>query len=275
MVVCLGLSFASALDSPRATLPPLGGGLLAGLDRNYLHAIYTPFTFILFYEVLLLVFALPKSHTSSIGKQYEIISLIVVRGVFKDIGEFRDLESWLTQIEAARMVLMDMGGAVAMFLLVTIFYRVRKTVTKSSTGRDLDGFILLKKVIAVLLTGLLCILAAYNLFTWFIQILPTQELAAEATHDLDVFFFPAFFEFMIFTDVFLLIVSLSYYDRYEYVFRNAGFVISTVLLRFSLSTAKPYDAALALVAMGYGIAVLSVFAYFTRITTGRSQPVST
>jgi len=70
---------------------------------------------------------------------------------------------------------------------------------------------------------------------------------------------------MIFTDVFLLIVSLAYYDRYEYVFRNAGFVISTVLLRVSLSTPKPYDLLLALTAMLYGLAVLGVFACFLAI----------
>jgi hypothetical protein len=54
---------------------------------------------------------------------------------------------------------------------------------------------------------------------------------------------------------FLLIVSPAYYDRYEQVFRNAGFVISTVLLRVSLSTPKPYDVALALIAMLYGLAL--------------------
>jgi hypothetical protein len=55
---------------------------------------------------------------------------------------------------------------------------------------------------------------------------------------------------------------LAYYDRYEYVFRNAGFVISTVLLRVSLSTPKPYDLVLALTAMLYGVAVLGVFALY-------------
>ncbi len=45
------------------TVPALGTGLLSGLDRNYLHAVYTPFSFILFYEVLLLVLAIPQSHT--------------------------------------------------------------------------------------------------------------------------------------------------------------------------------------------------------------------
>jgi len=68
-----------------------------------------------------------------------------------------------------------------------------------------------------------------------------------------------------FTDVFLLIVSLAYYDRYEYVFRNVGFVISTVLLRVSLSTPKPYDVVLALIAMLYGLAVLGVFSCFAAI----------
>ena len=83
--------------------------------------------------------------------------------------------------------------------------------------------------------------------------------------NLDYFFFPMFFEFMIFTDVFLLIVSIPFYDRYEYVIRNSGFVISTVLLRFSLSTPKPYDLAIALVAIVYGLCVLGVFSYFTRV----------
>ncbi len=245
-------------------VPLLRNGILAGLDRNFLHAVYTPFSFILFYEVLLLVLALPKSHTSSIGKQYEIISLIIVRRVFKDIGEFRDLESWLMQTDATRMVLFDMAGAAATFLFVAFFYRLRRTVRKSSSRRDLDDFIRLKKTVAVLLSGLLFILAGRSMLTWGTSILPGQLTQHVAPRDLDLFFFPQFFECMIFTDVLLLIVSISYYDRYQYVFRNAGFVISTVLLRFSLSTAKPYDVALALVAMLYGLVVLSIFAYFTR-----------
>ena len=75
---------------------------------------------------------------------------------------------------------------------------------------------------------------------------------------------------MIFTDVFLLIVSLAYYDRYEHVFRNAGFVISTVLLRVSLSTPKPYDLLLGLIAMLYGLMVLSVFAGYSWIERSRA-----
>ena len=89
--------------------------------------------------------------------------------------------------------------------------------------------------------------------------------------DLDQFFFPAFFEFMIFTDVLLLIISIRFYDRYEYLFRNSGFIISTVLLRVSLSTSKPWDVVIALVAIVYGLGLISIFVWFTRMNQGALQ----
>ena len=113
---------------------------------------------------------------------------------------------------------------------------------------------------------MLLLLAAYNVVEWLTEVVGLRAHAGEGK-DLDFFFFPAFFEFMIFTDVFLLIVSIPFYERYEYVIRNAGFVISTVLLRISLSTPKPYDLAVGLVAMIYGLCVLSVFSYFTRVSS--------
>lgn len=254
--------------------PESSTGWLAELDRNYLHAVYTPFSFILFYEVLLLVLALPQSHTISIGKQYEIVSLIIIRRVFKDIGEFRDPATWITQVDEALMVLMDMGAAVLMFVLVTLFHRVRQTVLHSNPQDDLNQFVSIKKSVAVLLCGILLVLAGYNLLHWVGDVINMgSEQLVEPT-ELDLFFFPAFFEFMIFTDVFLLIISLPYYERYEYVIRNAGFVISTVLLRFSLSTPKPYDLVVGLIAMVYGLCVLGVFSYCTRVSAAGDHQVS-
>ena len=40
------------------------------MGKNYLSAIYTPFSFILLYEVLMLIAALPHSTTESIAKQF-------------------------------------------------------------------------------------------------------------------------------------------------------------------------------------------------------------
>ena len=250
-------------------LPDFPQTIFEGLDRSLLHAVYTPFSIILFYEVILLVFALADSHTGEVAKQYQIVSLIVVRRVFKDIGSFESFEHWLTETEAVKAVLTDMGGAVLMFVLVTIFTLLRRTIPKVAIQRDLVGFIELKKAVAVLLLVVLSGLALLNLAVW-LRVLPVSLLGlTQIPENVDLFFFPLFFEFMIFTDVFILIVSLAYYDRYEYVFRNAGFVISTVLLRVSLSTPKPYDIGVALIAMAYGICVLAVFGWFSSIVNGQ------
>ena len=48
------------------------------LLKNPIAAIYTPFSFILVYEVYLLVYYLPKSTSIYISKQYEIITLIII-----------------------------------------------------------------------------------------------------------------------------------------------------------------------------------------------------
>lgn len=250
-------------------LPEFPQTIFEGLDRSLLHAVYTPFSIILFYEVILLVFALADSHTGEVAKQYQIVSLIVVRRVFKDIGSFESFEHWLTETEAVKAVLTDMGGAVLMFVLVTIFTLLRRTIPKVAIQRDLVGFIELKKAVAVLLLVVLSGLALLNLAVW-LRVLPVSLLGlTQIPENVDLFFFPLFFEFMIFTDVFILIVSLAYYDRYEYVFRNAGFVISTVLLRVSLSTPKPYDIGVALIAMAYGVCVLAVFGWFSSIVNGQ------
>ena len=250
-------------------LPDFPQTIFEGLDRSLLHAVYTPFSIILFYEVILLVFALADSHTGEVAKQYQIVSLIVVRRVFKDIGSFESFEHWLTETEAVKAVLTDMGGAVLMIVLVTIFTLLRRTIPKVAIQRDLVGFIELKKAVAVLLLVVLSGLALLNLAVW-LRVLPVSLLGlTQIPENVDLFFFPLFFEFMIFTDVFILIVSLAYYDRYEYVFRNAGFVISTVLLRVSLSTPKPYDIGVALIAMAYGVCVLAVFGWFSSIVNGQ------
>ena len=54
---------------------------LDNLFTNPISALYTPFSFILIYEVFFLIYYLPRSFTTSIRKEYEIISLIMIRKV--------------------------------------------------------------------------------------------------------------------------------------------------------------------------------------------------
>ena len=53
------------------------------LFKNPISAIYTPFSFILVYEVYLLIYYLPKSFTTYITKQYEIITSFIYKNILE------------------------------------------------------------------------------------------------------------------------------------------------------------------------------------------------
>jgi hypothetical protein len=57
-------------------------------------AVEIAFTILLVFEILGLIFLLPKSVADSIGKQFEIISLLLLRDAFKEFGHYMGELSW-------------------------------------------------------------------------------------------------------------------------------------------------------------------------------------
>jgi hypothetical protein len=237
--------------------------LIAIAGKNYLSAIYTPFSFILFFEVLMLIAALPQSTTQSIAKQYEIVSLIFIRQFFKDIAELDDIGKLAQFTSDVLPVFVDLSAGLFMFLLVTVFlHAARRRTGADSPPQDpaaLKTFISRKKSIAVALSVLLVSLAAHSLWQFAREIL-------EQTHaDPNSFFYGDVFTAMIFTDVLIVILSLAVSDRYELVFRNGAFVISTILIRFSLTVGHPFADELAVAGMIFGILTLLIYNYHAQI----------
>ena len=243
--------------------------LIAAVGKNYLAAIYTPFSFILFYEVLMLIAALPQSTTSSIAKQYEIVSLIFIRRFFKDIAQLDDIGKLARLSPEILPVFLDVGAGLFMFLLVTIFIHAgrRRSPPQPPAGEpaELKKFISRKKAIALALTVLLVLLAAYSLAAFAYDDWRNIYRGATETVDPNTFFYTDVFTVMIFTDVLIVILSLAVSDRYELVFRNASFVISTILIRFSLTTGRQYSALLAVTGMIFGIVTLLIYNYHARV----------
>jgi hypothetical protein len=249
LIAHLALIFlARTLTSPPA--------VIAAVGQNYLSAIYTPFSFILFYEVLTLIGALPRSMTQSIAKQYEIVSLIFIRSFFKDIAELHGLSEFVSLSHEAWLALANVSAGLLMFLLVTVFLhaaRRRGDDDRPETELpELEKFISRKKVIALGLTVLLLAIAAQRVI---------EFLFARHAVNVNSFFYTDVFSAMIFTDVLIVILSLAVSDRYELVFRNGAFVISTILIRFSLTAVWPYGALLALMGMVFGICTLLIYNY--------------
>jgi hypothetical protein len=245
--------------------PPL---LIAGVGQNYLTAISTPFNFILFYEVLTLIAALPASTTRSIANQFEIVSLIFIRDVFKDIAAASDLVAGRQLSVKALPAFFDMWGGILMFFLVGVFQHVaRRHVRPSGTAipsRGAARFIAQKKVVAIGLGTLLMGMAAYNLGLLVMAIFSTLRIGHGSIESATTFY-NDLFTVMIFTDVLILILSLVVSGQYQLVFRNAAFVVSTILIRQSLTEGYPYGAPLALLAMAFGVLTLLVFNYHMRL----------
>jgi len=115
--------------------------------------------------------------------------------------------------------------------------------------------------VALGLTVLLLALAAYNLVEFASDVYASIYLGVKESVDTNAFYYADVFTVMIFTDVLVVILSLVVSDRYELVFRNAAFVISTILIRFSLTVARPFSAVLALGGMVFGILTVAIYDY--------------
>jgi len=126
-----------------------------------------------------------------------------------------------------------------------------------------------KKIIALGLTILLLALAVRRVIEYMVEAFGVIYRGGAQRLDPNAFFYTDVFAVMIFTDVLIVILSLVVSDRYELVFRNAAFVISTILIRFSLTAGYPYGALLALMGMTFGILTLFIYNYHQRI--GRRQ----
>ena len=260
-VVHLFLIFlARTLEHPPA--------LIADVGENYLVAISTPFNFILFYEVVTLIGALHESTTRSIAYQFEIVSLIFIREVFKDIAEAGDMVSKHRLTWEALPLFVDMWAGFLMYLLVAIFQHVAKGsvghMGRSAPSAARARFVAQKKGVALGLGALLLTMAAYNLSLIGIDIYRVAFMG-QASGGHTTTFYNDLFTVMIFTDVLILILSIVVSGQYEFVFRSAAFVVSIVLIRFALTEGYPFGAPLAILAMVFGILVLMVFNYHMRI----------
>ncbi len=244
------------------------GGWLEVQDPNKLlispiSALYTPFSFILVYEVFLLVFYIPQSTTSYVGKQYEIITLIVIRRIFKDLGSIEISDNWFSIQEDIRFTY-DIVGVILLFLLIYAFYRMSRFpdvvgVEGGPMTQEVKRFVDVKKIIAVLLIPTLGLLGIYSFGSWTFGHFQNVNEALGSFSDVNNIFYDEFFSILVMTDVLLLLFSFIYNDGFSTVMRNSGFIISTVLIKLSFGTSGLNNTILIVVAVLFGVIILGIY----------------
>ena len=236
---------------------------------NPIAAIYTPFSFILVYEVYLLVFYIPQSTSTYIGKQYEIILLITLRRLFKDISNLQLTNNWFN-IKSDVVFVYDLIAVILLFYLILIFYKLankgKKSSFPTSVSAELAKFIKTKKIIATLLIPILLILVLYSFGKWLqVSFFSINKLVYEFK-DVNKIFFDDFFMLLILVDVFLLLFSFFHSDKFSVVIRNSGFLISTIMIRLSFSTDGLLNIILLVASVLFGIIIFATHNQYEKLS---------
>lgn len=234
----------------------LPASLAAHTPTNHFHAVNLAFTLVLILEVVSLIFTLPCSFSKSVGKQFEILSLILLRDAFKELSYFAEPITVGTELTPVFHILGYGFGALAIFALLGVYYRIQPG-KKQDMGlpHDLFRFVAAKKGIALLILVTFVVLGLGNLY---------NKIAGLPHID----FFPVFYTLLIFTDILVVLISQCFRPSFHAVFRNSGYALSTLFIRLALAAPPMYDVALGIVAALFSIALtLAWTRVFTNIKT--------
>ena len=228
-------------------------GEASELVSSPLSSLYTPFSILLVYEVYQLIRTIPDSFSSSVGKQYEIATLLVVRDILKRLSEVEGTEGWEISSDLG-FLLVECAAFLALFYTSLTYFRMSDNSTKpGDMSGDIAVFVESKRLVANFMLIVFLLTAAYSFFTWIVSV---QEGGGSVSR---VIFFLDFFTFLILADILILLVSYWFYTDFGNLARNTGFVLSTVIIRVAISS-KGVSAMVLFTLSGLlGLAILRMF----------------
>lgn len=246
----IALNRSHLIPAPLNTLVP----------RNYYYAINLAFVLLLTIEIVGLIFSLSRSISDSVGKQLEILALILLRFSFKELVHFDGPIDPVGHWKPLLYIISNGLGALLIFTMLGFYYRLqhRRKSTISTTERS--QFIAKKKLVCLFLLIIFVSMGLYGLYECFAQ---------WSTFD----FFEVFYSVLIFTDILMIFISLRYLPTFDAIFRNSGFALTTLLIRIALTSSPPYSAILGTGAAIYALGLTIAVNIFTRsVLEYRSPP---
>ncbi len=255
------LSYVAALIAiearRRGWLPSSMAGLV---PTSHFYAVDVAFTLLLLIEVVGLVLGLANSVAQSLGIQFEIFSLILLRQTFKEFTHFAEPIAWAEVEHSLVHMASDALGAVVVFAALGWYYRLQRHQPITSAD-ERASFVAAKKAIALVLLAVLVGIAVDDLRHW--------------AGDGAVYpFFEVFYTVLIFSDVLIVLLSLRYSSTYHVVFRNSGFAVATVFLRLALAAPPLVNAAMGVGAVAAACALTVVYNRFPGVHPGEPGPVA-
>lgn len=238
LVVFFLVSLVAIELNRRLLLPPMLAGMV---PKNHFFAVQAAFTVVLILEVISLIFTLPCSFSRSVGKQFEILSLILLRNAFKELSYFPEPITFEGNQQAILHILSDGFGALLIFALLGYYYRIQSRGADDKMRAEvLYGFIAAKKGIALVLLAVFVFMGLQNIFT---------TLSGRAGGD----FFHEFYTLLILTDILVVLISQCFQPSFYAIFRNSGFALATLTIRLALAAPPFFNVLLGVAAALFAI----------------------
>ena len=217
-----------------------------------LDALYTPFSILLAYEVYQLIRAIPESFSTAVGKQFEIVTLLVVRDIFKRLSELEFSGDWTIDSEL-KLIIIECFTFITLFT-TSLIYRANSNTDAKVDFKDSDllNFVQNKQKIAVVLLATYLVVAMFSFSNWIISV---GEGDGSVTREI---FFLDFFTILILADILILLISYGYSTDFTNLARNTGFILSTVVLRVAIGATGVSSMILFVLGGILGIAVLII-----------------
>jgi uncharacterized membrane protein (DUF373 family) len=223
------------------------------LVKSPLSTLYTPFSILLVYEVYQLIRTIPDSFSSSVGKQYEIATLLVVRDILKRLSEVENSEGWKISSDLGFLLVECAAFLVLLYTSLTYFRISSSSEKPEQLTDDVAIFVEAKRGIANTMLLIFLATATYSFYTWVDSV---QDGGGSVSR---VIFFLDFFTFLILADILILLISYWFYTDFGNLARNTGFVLSTVIIRVAISSEGISSMILFTLSGLLGIAILRMF----------------
>ncbi len=231
------LTLAGAEAKRLGLLPP---PLNAWAPNGHFDAVNLAFTLLLVLELLGLVFAISCSLSRALAKQFKILALILLRNAFKELAHLHEPINILTDWQTVCNIGILGAGALAVFICLNLYRRVAQPSAQMS-GEVRMRYVLAKKTLGLALLIIFVVIGLRDL----------RLVALTGKSG----FFENIYTTLIFADVALVLIAQRYVLNFHFTFRNAGFVLATLLIRISLGTPAPWDALIGLSAALYALAL--------------------
>jgi len=223
------------------------------LVQSPLSALYTPFSILLVYEVYQLIRTIPDSFSSSVGKQYEIATLLVVRDILKRLSEVSKSEGWEISDDVG-FLLIECAAFIALFYTSLTYHKIStKSDDDEILSDDVTTFITTKMAVANVMLIVFIAIGGFSLYSWIGAV---QDGGGSVDRAI---FFLDFFTFLILADILILLISYWFYTDFGNLARNTGFVLSTVIIRVAISSEGVSSMILFTLSGVLGIAILRMF----------------